>query len=120
MKAVSNNLVTMHPNIHSRPQLPIKGCFGCTEVHLFQFQRVGKGVNATKQKILRALPRSLISCNFVSKNKTQKEISIVSQKEVSIVSQKEVSIVSQKEVSIVSQKEVSIVSTVFSFLNIFV
>ena len=37
MKVVGNSLVTMHPNIHSRPQLQITGCFGCTEVHLFQF-----------------------------------------------------------------------------------
>ena len=43
MKVVGNSLVIMHPNIHSRPQLAIKGCFGCTEVHLFQFQRVGRG-----------------------------------------------------------------------------
>ena len=43
MKVVGNSLVIMHPNIHSRPQLPITGCFGCTEVHLLQFQRVGRG-----------------------------------------------------------------------------
>ena len=30
MKVVGNSLVTMHPNTHSRPQLPITGCFGCT------------------------------------------------------------------------------------------
>ena len=43
MKVVGNSSVIMQPNIHSRPQLPITGCFGCTEVHLFQFQRVGRG-----------------------------------------------------------------------------
>ena len=43
MKVVGNSLVIMHPNIYSRPQLPIAGCFSCTEVHLFQFQRVGRG-----------------------------------------------------------------------------
>ena len=43
MKVIGNSLVIMRPNIHSRPQLPITGCFGCTEVHLFQFQRVGRG-----------------------------------------------------------------------------
>ena len=42
MKVVGNSLVIMHPNIHSRPQLPVAGCFGCTEVHPFQFQRVGR------------------------------------------------------------------------------
>ena len=46
-----NSLVTMHPNMQSRPQLLITGCFRCTEVHLFQFKRA----NATKQKILRLL-----------------------------------------------------------------
>ena len=43
MKVVGNSLVIMHPNMHSRPNLPIMGCFSCTEVHLFQFQRVGRG-----------------------------------------------------------------------------
>ena len=43
MKVVGNSSVIMHPNIHSRPQLPITGCFGCTEVHPFQFQRVERG-----------------------------------------------------------------------------
>ena len=42
MKVIGNSLVIMYPDMHSRPQLPITGCFGCTEVHLFQFQRVGK------------------------------------------------------------------------------
>ena len=37
MKVVGNGLVIMHLNMHSRPQLPIMGCFGCTEVHLLQF-----------------------------------------------------------------------------------
>ena len=52
MKVVGNSLVIMHPNMCSRPQLPITGCFGCTEVYLFQFHRVGMAINATKQKIL--------------------------------------------------------------------
>ena len=43
MKIVGNSLVIMHPNINSRPQLPITGCLGCTEIHLFQFQRVARG-----------------------------------------------------------------------------
>ena len=42
MKVVGNSLVIMHPNIHSRPQLLIMGCFGCTEAHLFQRVRRGK------------------------------------------------------------------------------
>ena len=37
IKVVGNSLVIMHPNIHSRPQLPKTGCFGCIEVYLFQF-----------------------------------------------------------------------------------
>ena len=37
MKVVGNSLVIMHPNMYSRLQLPITGCFGFTEVHLFQF-----------------------------------------------------------------------------------
>ena len=37
LKLVGNSLVIMHPNVHTRPQLPITGCFGCTEVYLFQF-----------------------------------------------------------------------------------
>ena len=43
MKVVGNSLVIMPPNMRSRPQLPITGCFGDTKVHLLQFQRVGKG-----------------------------------------------------------------------------
>ena len=43
LKIVGNSLVIVHPNMHSRPQLPITGCFGYTEVHLFQFQRAGRG-----------------------------------------------------------------------------
>ena len=35
LKIVGNSLVIMHPNMHSRPQLPITGCFCYTEVHLF-------------------------------------------------------------------------------------
>ena len=54
MKVVGNSFVIMHPDIYSKPQLPITGCFGRTEVHLFSF-RGRKGVNATKQKILRFL-----------------------------------------------------------------
>ena len=42
VKVVGNSSVIMHPNMHSNPQLPITGCFACTEVHLFQFQRVGR------------------------------------------------------------------------------
>ena len=37
MKIVGNSLVIIHPNMHSRFQLPITGYFGCAEVHLFQF-----------------------------------------------------------------------------------
>ena len=37
MNVVGNSLVIMHQTMHSRPQLPKMGCFGCTEVHLFQF-----------------------------------------------------------------------------------
>ena len=37
IKVVGNSLVIMDPNIHSRPQLPIMGCFRCTEVYLLQF-----------------------------------------------------------------------------------
>ena len=43
LKIVGNSLVIMHPNMYSRPQLPIAGCFGFTEVHLLQFQRAGRG-----------------------------------------------------------------------------
>ena len=43
LKIVGNNLVIMHPNMHSRPQLPIMGSFVYSEVHLFQFQRAGRG-----------------------------------------------------------------------------
>ena len=43
MKVVDNSVVIMHPYTHSRPQLSIMGCFGCTEVHLFPFQKVGRG-----------------------------------------------------------------------------
>ena len=44
LKIVGNSLVIMHPNMmHSRPQLLITGCFGYSEVHLFQFQRARRG-----------------------------------------------------------------------------
>ena len=39
LKIVGNSSVIMHPNMHSRPQLLLTGCFGYSEVHLFQFQR---------------------------------------------------------------------------------
>ena len=43
LRIVGNSLVIMHSNMHSRPQLPITGCFCYTEVHLFQFQRAERG-----------------------------------------------------------------------------
>ena len=43
LKIVGNSSVIMHPNTHSRPQLLITGCFGYSEVHLFQFWRAGRG-----------------------------------------------------------------------------
>ena len=43
LKIVGDSLVIMHPNVHSKPQLPIAGCFGYSEVHLFQFQKAGRG-----------------------------------------------------------------------------
>ena len=55
MTVVCHSLVIMHPNIHSRPQLPTTGCFGCTEVHLFQFQRVGRGQMRLNRKYCASL-----------------------------------------------------------------
>ena len=43
MKVIVNSLVIMPSNIHTSLQLPITDCLGCTEVHLFQSQRVGRG-----------------------------------------------------------------------------
>ena len=43
LRIVGNSLVIMHSNMHSRTQLPITGCFCCTEVHLLQFQMAERG-----------------------------------------------------------------------------
>ena len=55
MKVVGNSLVTMHPNMHSRPQLPITGCFGWFGGSSVSVLEGRKRVNATKKKILRFL-----------------------------------------------------------------
>ena len=56
MKIVGNSSVIMHPNINSRSQLPITDCLDCTELGFSVSVSEGrKGVNATKQKILRFL-----------------------------------------------------------------
>ena len=39
MKVVGNSFVIMHPDVPSRPQLPITGCFRRTEVHLFRVEK---------------------------------------------------------------------------------
>ena len=52
---IGNSLEIMHPNMHSRPQLPITGCFGFSEPSSVSVSEGRKGVNATKQKILRFL-----------------------------------------------------------------
>ena len=71
----------MHPNMYSRPQLPITGCFGCTEVDVFSVSKDRKGVNATKQKILCFLEVSFLVI-LLARIKVRKRLQMCSRFEI--------------------------------------